>query len=261
MALRHVSRVYVSKTETVSAVDDLSLTAHFGEFIAIMGPSGSGKSTLINLLAGLDSPTSGEICIEGELVDCSDLDVFASLRLNKIGVVFQDHHLLEELLVRENVSLPLELLQWQPDEIDGEVKRRLEAVGVASLSDRLPSEVSGGQRQRVAIARALAPGPKLVLADEPISMGGADAGPAPFDFLMAGLGACTAMTLRMYAERKALPLTRVSVRLDHDKVVVDGNHPLAGMALRFHCTVNAVRAATAEELEHGHVHGAHGHHH
>jgi putative ABC transport system ATP-binding protein len=167
MALRHVSRAYVSKTETVSAVDDLSLTAHFGEFIAIMGPSGSGKSTLINLLAGLDSPTSGEICVEGELVDCSDLDMFASLRLNKIGVVFQDHHLLEELLVRENVSLPLELLQWHPDEIDGEVKRRLEAVGVASLSDRLPSEVSGGQRQRVGIARALAGCKRILLADEP----------------------------------------------------------------------------------------------
>ena len=100
----------------ISAVTGQGLSAldpylKAGETVAVIGSSGVGKSTLINLLAGLDSPTSGEICIEGELVDCSDLDVFASLRLNKIGVVFQDHHLLEELLVRENVSLPLELLQ------------------------------------------------------------------------------------------------------------------------------------------------------
>ncbi len=165
--LTNVSKVFSAKPENISAVQDISLTAQYGEFIAIMGPSGSGKSTLINIMAGLDRPTSGEIRLEGSIVDSHDLDEFAEVRLQKIGVVFQDHHLLEELLVEENVALPLELMRWQREAVAEEVARRLKAVGVAELSRRLPSEVSGGQRQRVGIARALAGGKRILLADEP----------------------------------------------------------------------------------------------
>jgi putative ABC transport system ATP-binding protein len=165
--LTNVSKVFSAKPENISAVQDISLAAQYGEFIAIMGPSGSGKSTLINIMAGLDRPTSGEIRLEGSIVDSHDLDAFAEVRLQKIGVVFQDHHLLEELLVEENVGLPLELMRWQREAVAEEVAQRLKAVGVAELSRRLPSEISGGQRQRVGIARALAGGKRILLADEP----------------------------------------------------------------------------------------------
>jgi len=136
--------------------------------MAVMGPSGSGKSTLLNILGALDSPTSGEVLLDG--VDIHALGPLGSavLRNTRIGFVFQDHHLLPQCTALENVLVPFLASPPGPGAEQVERARELLAlVGLASMADRFPSELSGGERQRVAIARAMARTPGLLLCDEP----------------------------------------------------------------------------------------------
>ncbi|MGW8531680.1 MULTISPECIES: ABC transporter ATP-binding protein [Nocardiopsidaceae] len=149
----------------VTAVAGVSLGFSRGEFVAVMGPSGSGKSTLMNLLAGLDTPTSGRVLVEG--TDLAGLDDrrLTRLRRERIGFVFQAFNLLPALTAEQNILLPLKLSGRTPDRAFFD-----EIVGSLRIRDRLghrPSEMSGGQQQRVAIARALLTGPAVVFADEP----------------------------------------------------------------------------------------------
>jgi putative ABC transport system ATP-binding protein len=143
---------------------DVSLHVAPGEYVAIMGESGAGKSTLLNLIAGLDTPDSGRIRIDGR--DLAGLDDAARTRLrrSKLGFVFQAFHLLPHLSVARNVALPLALNGLDADQ---RVEELLAAVGMLDRRDAPPRELSGGEMQRVAMARALAHRPKLVLADEP----------------------------------------------------------------------------------------------
>ncbi len=143
---------------------DVSLHVAPGEYVAIMGESGAGKSTLLNLIAGLDTPDSGRIRIDGR--DLAGLDDAARTRLrrSKLGFVFQAFHLLPHLSVARNVALPLALNGLDADQ---RVEELLAAVGMLDRRDAAPRELSGGEMQRVAMARALAHRPKLVLADEP----------------------------------------------------------------------------------------------
>ena len=137
-----------------------------GQFAAVMGPSGSGKSTLLGLLAGLDTPTSGRILLDGEDITFLNEDRMALLRGRKIGFVFQSYHLVPSLTAEENVLLPLELAG---NGHGGRARARqlLERVGLGARRDHYPVQLSGGEQQRVALARAFALQPPILLADEP----------------------------------------------------------------------------------------------
>ncbi|WP_410538081.1 ABC transporter ATP-binding protein [Streptomyces sp. KL2] len=162
-----VRKAYHSAAETVWAARDVDFTAHAGEFVCIYGASGSGKSTLLNLLAGLDLADSGEIRVDGVDVSAADEAQRAELRLGTVGVVFQEHNLIEEFTAAENVALPLEARGVPVGEAREEALAQLARVGLAGLEDRMPWQLSGGQRQRVGVARALTGQRAVLLADEP----------------------------------------------------------------------------------------------
>ena len=162
-------------THQVDILRGIDLEIERGEFVAIMGPSGSGKSTLLGLLAGLDTPTSGRIILDGEDITGLNEDRMALLRGRKVGFVFQSYHLLPTLTAEENVLLPYELTGGNggsgrgSDRSDGPQRARelLESVGLLDRRDHYPIQLSGGEQQRVALARAFMVRPPILLADEP----------------------------------------------------------------------------------------------
>lgn len=162
-----VRKAYRSEVETVWAAYDVDFEACPGEFVCIYGASGSGKSTLLNLIAGLDLADSGEIQVSGVEVTTADERQRAQLRLETVGVVFQDHNLIEEFTVVENVALPLEARGKPAEAARVEAGDQLRRVGLEGLDNRLPRQLSGGQRQRVGVARALTGQRAVLLADEP----------------------------------------------------------------------------------------------
>jgi putative ABC transport system ATP-binding protein len=162
-----VSRSFVSEVETVRAVRDVTLTAHGGELVLISGSSGSGKSTLLNLIAGLDRSDSGRITVAGTEVTDLDEAGRTTLRLEKVGVVFQEHRLIDEFTAAENVALPLQARGVAVKGALAQASALLGRVGLKGLEQRRPDQLSGGQRQRVGIARALAGDRRVILADEP----------------------------------------------------------------------------------------------
>ncbi len=167
MRIRNVEKSFSRGGETISVLRHLNLDVADGEFLGIMGPSGSGKTTLLNLIAGLDSPDSGEIWIGGQLISGMTEARLAQWRTRHIGFIFQFYHLLPVLSAYENVELPLLLLPLTAAERRQQVHNALDLVG---LSDRLhhrPGQLSGGQQQRVGIARAIVTDPTLLVADEP----------------------------------------------------------------------------------------------
>ncbi len=154
-------------SEVIDVLIDLNLEVPEGEFLALMGPSGSGKTTLLNLIAGLDSPTSGVIDVGGHIISSMSEAQLAKWRTRNVGFVFQFYHLLPVLTAYENVELPLLLL---PLSAAARRKQVLTALDLVGLSDRLrhrPGQLSGGQQQRVGIARAIVTDPTLIVADEP----------------------------------------------------------------------------------------------
>jgi putative ABC transport system ATP-binding protein len=162
---RNLTKVYGSGDAEVRALDGISISFPRGQFTAVMGPSGSGKSTMMHCLAGLDTPTSGEVLIEGnDITKASDSEL-TLIRRGKVGFIFQFFNLLPMLTAEENMELPLRLAGTP---VDQEWKQEL--VGAIRLGDRLhhkPSELSGGQQQRVAVARALLTRPAIIFGDEP----------------------------------------------------------------------------------------------
>jgi putative ABC transport system ATP-binding protein len=166
--IRSVNKEYYLGKQIVTALCDISLNIHTGEFMALAGPSGSGKSTLLNLIGCIDTPTSGSILIDGRNISGKTPDELADLRLNTLGFVFQTFNLLPVLSAWENVEYPL----LQQHDVDKKIRQErvqhyLKVVGLESYAHHRPNELSGGQRQRVAIARALATRPSIILADEP----------------------------------------------------------------------------------------------
>ena len=166
VSVKDVSKTYRLGSQTVTALADVCLTIHGGEFMAVAGPSGSGKTTLLNLIGCLDVPTSGEIAIDGEPITRLTAGRRADLRARKLGFIFQTFNLIPVLTAWENVEYPL-LIHRRGGDVAERVRRALEQVGLGARARHRPSELSGGQQQRVAIARALVSEPALVLADEP----------------------------------------------------------------------------------------------
>src|SRR5688572_27037938 len=163
--LRGVSKTVDSGGRPLTILHALDLSIPSGEFIAVVGPSGSGKSTLLGLLAGLDSPSTGEILIDGIDITTLGEDQLARLRGEKIGFVFQFFHLVPSLTAFENILVPMEIARRR-DAVP-RARQLLDEVGLSDRGHHYPSQLSGGEQQRVAIARALANDPPIVLADEP----------------------------------------------------------------------------------------------
>lgn len=183
VSVRNVSKDYVLGRTIVRALHDVSLEVERSEFISIAGPSGSGKSTLLNLVSAIDSPTTGEVLIDGvNLKDLSDNDL-SDLRANKIGFIFQTFNLIPVLSAYENVEFPL-LFKRQGSVSRSRVKEVLDRVGLADFMHHRPDELSGGQRQRVAVARALVTDPLIVLADEPTANLDSETGQAVIDLML-----------------------------------------------------------------------------
>ena len=166
--LRGVSRTYPTTAREFRALDEINLTLAQGTFVAVVGRSGSGKSTLVNLVAGLDRPTAGEIWVGGAGVHGMTEDQLAFWRGRHVGVVFQFFQLLPTLTIAENVMLPMDFCSnLAPKQARTRALRLLERVEISDQADKLPTALSGGQQQRAAIARALANDPELIVADEP----------------------------------------------------------------------------------------------
>lgn len=162
-----LSRAFITAAEVVYALREVELTVTAGSFVCLHGPSGCGKTTLINVLAGLDEPTSGTVTVLGQRLEMLTDRERANLRLRRLGVVFQEHNLIPEYTAAENVMLPLQGLGVGRADSARQAAEALEKVGLGGLDDRRPDQLSGGQRQRVGIARALVGQRSLLLADEP----------------------------------------------------------------------------------------------
>ncbi len=162
-----VGKDYPTRDGTLTVLRDVSLSLEAGEALTIMGPSGSGKSTLLNILGTLERPTSGQITIDGYDPFALPARELAAFRNRRIGFVFQDHHLLPQCSVIENVLLPALAPTASTDDALIRAQALLKRVGLAERVNHRPGELSGGEKQRVAIARALLNRPSLVLADEP----------------------------------------------------------------------------------------------
>jgi len=165
--LKKICKTYSETKVPVEALRDVDLQIDKGEFSAIVGPSGSGKTTALNIIGGLDDPTSGQIIVDGHDISTLKKDEMINFRLHHIGFVFQAYNLIPVFTARENVEFIMLLQKISKEEREKRAIELLTAVGLADRIDSRPSELSGGQQQRVAVARALASHPSFVLADEP----------------------------------------------------------------------------------------------
>ncbi len=165
--VKDLSKTFRRGAEEINVLSSLSLNVPEGEFLALMGPSGSGKTTLLNLIAGLDTPTSGTIRVGKEFISSMGEANLAQWRTRHVGFVFQFYHLLPVLTAYENVELPLLLLPLTAAQRKKQVLTALELVGLSNRNTHRPGQLSGGQQQRVGIARAIVTDPTLIVADEP----------------------------------------------------------------------------------------------
>ncbi|HEM48983.1 MAG TPA: ABC transporter ATP-binding protein [Caldithrix sp.] len=165
--IQHLDKIYNSSAVAVHALNDVTLNVEKKEFTAIVGPSGSGKTTMLNILGGLDKPSSGFIKIEGTDIFKLKSSELIDYRLNHIGFVFQAYNLIPVFTARENVEFIMLLQGVSKKEREKQAMALLDSVGLADRSNSRPNQLSGGQQQRVAVARSLASHPDFVLADEP----------------------------------------------------------------------------------------------
>jgi putative ABC transport system ATP-binding protein len=165
--MQNITKAYRTSAVETTALNDVNVEIHEGEFIAIMGPSGCGKSTLLNVIGMLDTPDSGSYSFLGERIERYSENRLADIRKRNIGFIFQSFNLVDELTVAENVMLPLLYQKVPGDERKRRVQAVLERINIAHRADHRPQQLSGGQQQRVAVARAVVTNPKLILADEP----------------------------------------------------------------------------------------------
>ena len=246
-----------SGAEALTILDDVSLTIPDGQFVSIVGPSGSGKSTLLGLVAGLDSPTSGEISIDGQAINTLGEDALAELRGRKVGIVFQSFHLIPSLTAFENVLVPMELAGAR--DAERRARQLLEDVDLTARAHHYPSQLSGGEQQRVSVARAFANGPSILLADEPTGNLDSKNGRHVFE-LMTGMNRRRGTTLVLVTHDHELAASadrRIALR--DGRVVSDESGPNAapaqGAAAQGAATATATRGATSRDAE-GELEGA-----
>ena len=165
--IRNLTKSFKKGPNLITPLQELSLEVPRGEFLALMGPSGSGKTTLLNLIAGIDTPTAGDLVVDGNDVARLSRARLTKWRSRHVGYIFQLYHLVPILSAFENVELPLLLIPLSRSERRTRVDAALDLVGLADRSHHRPTELSGGQEQRVAIARAIVHDPELLVADEP----------------------------------------------------------------------------------------------
>jgi putative ABC transport system ATP-binding protein len=167
LTTKNLKKVYGSRGNVYTALQDIDLNIKEGEFVGIMGPSGAGKTTLLNIISTIDKPSSGTVTIDGEDIVKMSEEKLSVFRRNKLGFIFQDFNLLDTLTVEENIILPLTLSKVNINEIEKRLKEVSLSLGIDDILNKYPYEISGGQKQRTAAARAIVNRPTLVLADEP----------------------------------------------------------------------------------------------
>ncbi|MGY2080241.1 ABC transporter ATP-binding protein [Modestobacter sp. SYSU DS0657] len=226
LELRGVTREHRQGDLVVHALRGADLTVSPGELVAVMGASGSGKSTLLHVAGGLDTPTAGQVRVEGQDLAGLSAAALAAVRRRSVGYVFQDLNLIPALTAVENVSLPRELDGVRSRQARAEARAALDEVGVGNLADRFPDDMSGGQQQRVAIARALVGQRRLLLADEPTGALDSSTGEEVLRVLRARCTAGAAGVLVTHEARHAAWADRVVFL--RDGVVVDTTGPVSG---------------------------------
>lgn len=164
---KDVNKTFGTKGNLYTALQHISLSIEEGEFVGIMGPSGAGKSTLLNIFSTIDTPTSGEIIIDGQNIVSMSEEKLSDFRRNNLGFIFQDYNLLDTLTVKENILLPLALSKVPSSEIERRVNDIADTFGIRAILEKYPYQISGGQKQRAAASRAIVANPSLILADEP----------------------------------------------------------------------------------------------
>lgn len=169
LEVSNIKKIYTTRfgANKVQALSNVTFSVEKGEYVAIMGESGSGKTTLLNILAALDRPTSGSVCLDGNELSRIRESKIAEFRRDNLGFVFQDFNLLDTFTLKDNIMLPLVLAGKHYGEMRAKLTPIVQKLGIEGLMGKYPYEVSGGQKQRAAVARALITHPKLILADEP----------------------------------------------------------------------------------------------
>lgn len=169
LEVKNLKKIYTTRFggNKVEALRDVNFTVEKGEFVAIMGESGSGKTTLLNILAALDTPTSGSVYLDGKDLSKIKEKAQAEFRRDNLGFVFQEFNLLDTFTLEDNIYLPLVLAGKKHSEMESRLKPIAQNLGIVDLLKKYPYEVSGGQKQRAAVARAMITNPSMILADEP----------------------------------------------------------------------------------------------
>lgn len=224
--LEHVCKTYRTSDVETAALDDISLDVRAGEFLAIMGPSGCGKLTLLNVLGLIDSPSTGVYRFMGEDVARCSEEQLTLRRRSRVGFVFQNFNLIDDLNVAENVEVALLYVGVSRAERRSRVAEALQRVGLAHRERHMPKQLSGGQQQRVAVARALVTGPKLLLADEPTGNLDTANGDAVLDLLTAINRSGTTIVMVTHSAEHAKRARRIVHMLD-GRVVEDQEIALA----------------------------------
>ena len=185
LEVQNLHKHYLLGERNISVLQGLNVSVRKGEIVVVMGPSGSGKTTLLNCVSGIDIPDSGEVKINGKLIDLNSARERTLLRRSHIGIVFQFFNLIPTLTVRENISLPFLIAQRKGKEVESRIEVMLETVGLTQRKSHYPYQLSGGEMQLVSIARALVYSPGLLLADEPTGNVNPNVGRSIMDILRA----------------------------------------------------------------------------
>ena len=225
-------RYYTMGEAQIRAVDGVSLQVAAGEFVALLGSSGSGKSSLLNLIAGLDRPTSGTVSVQGKDLAALSREELAKYRLRTVGMVFQSFNLIPSMTLLENVELPMRFAEVDRPQRSLRAAAALKQVGLSARAHHRPTELSGGEQQRAALARALINQPQLLLADEPTGNLDSRTGTEIMNFIQE-FNQTLGMTIVMVTHERALAerYARRMVFLADGKVISDQpNVPHAGLA-------------------------------
>ena len=220
--IKNVTKRYHKGDETITPLDAVSLNIEQGEFISLMGASGTGKSTLLNLIASIDRPDSGSICIAEIDITRLSRTKLANWRAANMGYIFQTHNLVPVLTAYENIELPLLLLPMSRSERRKRIEIALKAVDLLDRADHYPRQISGGQEQRVGIARAIVAHPKVVVADEPTGDLDPDTSDQILDLLKRLNEQLNVTLLMVTHDADASQIAHKQFRLDHGKLVQTG---------------------------------------